>query len=67
MTDKDVLPKIYLLEKATTMKRFEYSPFNKELKEEADFPKKQYQKLDDTYEAEKIIKKEKPTFIKYNR
>ena len=55
LTGKDVLPKKYLLEKATIMKRFEYSPFNKELKAQTDFAKKQYQKLDDTYKVEKII------------
>ena len=32
LTGKDVLPKKDLLEKAATMKRFEYSPLGKELK-----------------------------------
>ena len=32
LTGKDVLPETDLLEKATTMKRFEYSPLGKELK-----------------------------------
>ena len=32
LTSKDVLPEKYLLEKAATMKRFEYSPLGKELK-----------------------------------
>ena len=31
------------------------------------FTEKQCQKLDDTYEFDKIIKKEKPIFTKYNR
>ena len=35
-TGKDVLPEKYLLEKAATMKRFEYSPLGKELKEQTD-------------------------------
>ena len=32
LTGKDVLPEKELLEKATTIKRFEYSPLGKELK-----------------------------------
>ena len=48
------------------MKRFEYSPSDKELKAQTDIAKKQYQKLDDTYELDKIIKKT-PTFKKYNQ
>ena len=50
LTDKDVLPEKYLLEKATTMKRFEYSSLGKELNAQTDIAKKQYQKLDDTDE-----------------
>ena len=46
------------------MKRFEYSPLGKELRAQTDVAKKRYQKLDNTYEIEKIIKKEKPTFKK---
>ena len=53
-----------MLEKAATTKRFEYSPLGKELKAQTDIAKKQYQKLDDTYEFDKIIIKEKPTFKK---
>ena len=64
MTSKDVLPEKDLLEKAATMKRFEYSPLGKELRAQTDVAKKRYQKLDNTYEIEKIIKKEKPTFKK---
>ena len=67
MTDKDVLSEKYLLGKATTMKRFEYSPLGKELKTQTGTTKKEYQKLDNTYEFDKIVKKEKPTFKKYNR
>ena len=66
-TGKVVLPEKELLEKATTIKRFEYSPLGKELETQTDSAKKQYQKLDNTYEFDKIIKKEKPTFKKYNR
>ena len=39
----------------------------KELKAQTDIAKKQYQKLDDPYEFDKIIKKEKPSFKEYNR
>ena len=56
-----------MLEKIATMKSFEYLPLGKELKIETDNAKTQYQKLDDTYEFDKIIKVEKPTFKKYNR
>ena len=38
------------------MKRFECSPLGKELKAQTDIAKKQYQKLDDTFEFDKIIK-----------
>ena len=40
------------------MKRFEYSPLGKELKKQTGFAEKQYQKLDNTYEFDKIVKKE---------
>ena len=58
---KDVLPEKDLLEKTATMKRFKYWPLGKELKAQTDIVKKQYQKLDDDYELDNIIKKEKPT------
>ena len=40
LTSKDVLPERDLLEKDTTMKRFEYSPLRKELKTKTDIAKK---------------------------
>ena len=40
LTSKDVLPERDLLEKDTTMKRFEYSPLGKELKTKTDIAKK---------------------------
>ena len=46
-----------MLEKAAAMKRFEYYSLSNELKAQTDIAKKQYQKLDDTYEFDKIIKK----------
>ena len=49
-----------MLEKATTMKIFEYSPTGKESKAQNDIVKKQYQKLDNTFEFDKIAKQEKP-------
>ena len=55
-----------LLEKAATMKRFEYSPLGKKSKAQTDIPKKQYQKLNSTYECDKIFKKERPAFKNYN-
>ena len=61
MRDKDVLPEQNLLKKAAAIKRFEYSPLGKELKAQTDIPKKHYQKLDNNFEFDKIIKKEKPT------
>ena len=56
-----------MLEKVATMKSFEYLSLGKELKIQTGNAKTQYQKLDDTYEFDKIIKVEKPTFKKYNR
>ena len=67
MTGKDFLPKKYLLEKAALMKRFVYSMLDRELKAQTNFAKKQYQKLDNTYEFNKIMEKEKPTLKKYDR
>ena len=58
MTGKDALPGKDLLEKAATMKRFEYSQLGKELKAQTGIAKKQSQKLDDTYKFDKIIRKE---------
>ena len=56
MTGKDVLPENYLIQKAATMKSFEYLPFGKELKAQTNTAKKPYQKLDDTYEFDEISK-----------
>lgn len=54
------------LENAATTERFEYSPLGKELKAQTDMAKKQYQILGSTFESDKIIKKEEPTFKNYN-
>ena len=53
LTDKDVLPEKDLLDKAATMKRSEYLLFGKELRSQTDIAKKQYQKLEDSYEFDK--------------
>ena len=67
MTGKDVLPEKDLLEKAATMKRFKYSPLGKALKAQTEIAKKQYQKLDDTFGFNKVIKKVEQTFKNYNK
>ena len=46
LTGKDVLPEKDLLEKAATMKKYEYSPLGKKLKAQTDIAKKQYEGLD---------------------
>ena len=66
LTGKDVLPEKDFLEKAAIMKIFKYLPLDKELKSQTDIVKKQRQKLIDTCEFDKVIKKEKPTFKKCN-
>ena len=48
------------------MKRLKYSPLGKELKGETGIAKKQSQKLDDTYEFDKTIKKDKQKLVKYS-
>ena len=72
MTGSNVLPEKDLLEKAPIVKRFEYWPLGKGLKVQTDITKKkkkkkQYQRLDNTFDFGKTIKKEKPTLKKYNR
>ena len=67
LTCEDVLLEKDLLEKAATMKTFEYSPLGKELKTQTDISKKQYQKLDNFFEFDKIIKKEEPMFKNYSK
>ena len=42
MTSEDVLSEKVLLGKATTIKRFQYSPLGSELKKQTDIPKHQY-------------------------
>ena len=49
------------------MKIFDYSLLDKELKEQTDIVKKQYQQFDKDIEFDKTIKNKKPTIKKYNR
>ena len=67
MTSKDLLTEKDLPEKTATMARFEYSPLGTELKAQIDIVKKQHQKLDDTFDFDKIIEKEKLTLENYSK
>ena len=67
LTGEDVLHEKEWVEKAATMKRFEYSLFGKELKPQIDIAKKQFQKLDNTSEFDKIIKKKEAKFKNCNK
>ena len=62
LTGKDILPEKDLLEKASVLKRFEYSLLGSEQKKQTSIVEKQCQKIDNIYEFDKLIKKEKPTF-----
>ena len=55
LTGKDILPEKDLLEKAATLKRFEYSQSSKEIKTQTDIAKEQYQRLDNIFELDKTI------------
>ena len=72
MTGSNVLPEKDLLEKAPIVKRFEYWHLDKLLKVKTYITKKkkkkkQYQRLDNTFDFGKTIKNEKPTLKIYNR
>ena len=67
MTRKDVLLKKDLLEKAATMKTFEYSPLGKELKVQTDIAKEQYQGLDKAFISNKDNKNVSESLIKKER
>ena len=64
LTGKDVLAKKDLLEKAVTMRRFEYPSLCKELKARTDITKKQYQGLNKIFRSDG---KEELTFKTYNK
>ena len=53
LTGKDFLPEKCLLEKAATLKKYEYSPLGKEIKGKTSAAEKQYQKLDKVFESNK--------------
>ena len=67
MTGKDVLPEKNLARKSCQNGKIWIFALGKELKAQTNIAKKQYHKLDNTYEFDEIIKKEKPTLKKYNR
>ena len=46
-----------MLRKSAIIKRFEYSPQGRDLKAQTDIGKKQYHKLDNTYEFDKTKNK----------
>ena len=62
---KDVLPEKDLLEKAATIKKFEYLLLGSELKKQTDIAEKQDKGLDNTYEFDGT-KKEKPAINRSN-
>ena len=66
LTGEDVLQEKGLLEKAATIKRFEYSPFESELKKQTGIAQKQYQRFGDVKELTTKDGKEQ-TITKYNR
>ena len=53
MTGKNVLPEKDLVEKSASIKGFEYSSLDKELKKGASVAEKQYQKLGNAFESNK--------------
>ena len=54
-----------LLEKAATMKRFEYFSLVKEIKAKTDITNKQDKKFGNDFKSDKTIKKETPTLKKH--
>ena len=65
LTGKGILSEKELLEKSAELKRFEYSSLGKEMKAQIDIARKNYQKLDNTFEFDEIFKKEEPIFKNY--
>ena len=64
LTSEDVLPEKHFLEKAATIKRFEYSPLGSELKKQIYIAKKQYQRLDMDFNSNKDNKNVNESLIK---
>ena len=69
LIDKDVLPEKDLLEKAATIKRFEYLLLGKEVKAQTGIAKKQYKGLDKIFEFDETRNKydQKPALKKYDK
>ena len=63
MTSKDVWLEKDLLEKVVTLKRLKYSLLGKELKKQASIAEKEYRKLDNTFEFDKINEKQLKNII----
>ena len=55
-----------MLEKAVTLKRFEYSLSGKEWNAQTDIVEKKYQKLDNTFDFDETTNK-KPILTNYNK
>ena len=55
-----------MLEKAPALKKFEYSPLDKELKAQTSTAKKQYQILDEVFESNKKEEKILKSYAKSN-
>ena len=64
LTGKDILPEKELLGKAAIIERSEYSLLGKELKKQTSIAEKEYQKIDNTYEPDRI---KNSVTKKYNR
>ena len=64
LMSEDVLSEKDLLEKSATIKRFEYSPLDSELKKQTDIAKKQYQWLDKAFSSNKDNKNVNESLIK---
>ena len=58
MTDKDVLPENDMLEKATALKRFDYSPLGESFEKQTNFIKKQTKVINkNNYKINNLLKK----------
>ena len=66
LTGKDVLPEKDLLEKAASIKRFEYSPLGKELKKQTSVAEKQYQEFESNKKEKKIKRRRTNSNIVYD-
>ena len=66
LTDEEVLPEKGPLQKAATIKKFEYSPLGSVLKRQTDNAKKQYQGLDKVYEFDGTKSKDDKKYSSQN-